>query len=86
MTQRLVQLTEQGEHPLLRSLSAREREVLLLVAKGSTNREIAEHLVISEITARNHVSHILEKLGVRRRSDAAVLAAQLGLMGGPPRD
>jgi DNA-binding NarL/FixJ family response regulator len=55
--------------------------VLVLVAKGSTNREIAERLVISEVTARNHVSHILEKLGVRRRSEAAVLASQLGLTG-----
>jgi two-component system, NarL family, response regulator DevR len=81
VTQRLVELTTNGEHPLLRSLSAREREVLALVAQGATNREIAERLVISETTARNHVSHILDKLGVRRRAEAAVLAAQLGLGG-----
>src|SRR5206468_2530176 len=56
VTQRLVELASSGEHPLLRSLSAREREVLTLVAQGKTNREIAEQLVISETTARNHVS------------------------------
>ena len=79
VTDRLVQLATEGEHPLLRTLSAREREVLVLVARGDTNREIADRLVISETTARNHVSHILEKLGVRRRAEAAVLAAQIGL-------
>jgi two-component system response regulator DevR len=79
VTDRLVQLAEQGEHPLLRELSNREREVLGLVAHGKTNREIADALVISESTARNHVSHVLEKLGVRRRSEAAALAAQIGL-------
>lgn len=84
VTQRLVDLTASAEHPLLRSLSAREREVLLLVAEGHTNREIAERLVISDTTARNHVSHILDKLGVRRRAEAAVLASQLGLSGPMP--
>lgn len=79
VTRRLVELTEHAEHPLLKALSPREREVLALVAQGGTNREIAERLVISEVTARNHVSHILEKLGVRRRSEAAALAAQLGI-------
>ena len=81
VTQRLVELVANGEHPLLRALSAREREVLVLVARGQTNKEIADALVISETTARNHVSHILDKLGVRRRAEAAVLAAQLGLTG-----
>ena len=60
-------------------LSAREREVLLRIARGETNRQIAEHLVISEATARNHVSHVLEKLGLNRRSEAAALAARLRL-------
>src|SRR5438034_562457 len=60
--------------------SRREREVLVLIAKGCTNREIAETLVISEVTARNHVSHILEKLGMARRSEAAAFAARLGLL------
>jgi two-component system response regulator DevR len=61
-------------------LSDREKEVLLLVAKGRTNREIAEALVISEHTARNHVTHILDKLGLSRRSEAAAYAAKLGLL------
>lgn len=61
-------------------LSEREKEVLLLVARGRTNREIAETLVISEHTARNHVTHILDKLGLSRRSEAAAYAAKLGLL------
>jgi len=61
-------------------LSDREKEVLLLVARGRTNREIAEALVISEHTARNHVTHILDKLGLSRRSEAAAYAAKLGLL------
>ena len=60
-------------------LSAREKEVLALVAEGLTNKEIAGRLIISEHTARNHVSHILDKLGLSRRSQAATFAAQHGL-------
>jgi len=63
----------------LDSISSREREVLALIAQGMTNRQIAEQLVISENTARNHVSRILDKLGLARRSEAAVFAAQHGL-------
>ena len=62
------------------SLSAREREVLALVAEGLTNKQIAAQLVISDNTARNHVSHILDKLGLTRRSEAAAFAAQRGLL------
>ena len=58
-------------------LSSREREVLQRLAHGDTNRQIAEHLVISEATARHHVSNVLEKLGLSRRSEAAALAARL---------
>lgn len=61
-------------------LSEREKEVLALVARGHTNREIAAELVISENTARNHVSRILGKLGLTRRSEAATFAAQHGLL------
>jgi len=57
-------------------LTEREREVLALVAKGYTNKQIAEALYVSEKTARNHVSHILEKLGLARRSEAAAFAVE----------
>ena len=80
VTQRLVELATRAEHPEVAQLSQREREVLVLVARGLTNREIAEKLVISEATARNHVSHILEKLGLSRRSEAAAFAARMGLL------
>lgn len=81
VTRRLVELASGAPHPLLGRLSAREREVLVLVAEGLTNRQIAERLFISETTARNHVSHILEKLGMVRRAEAAAFAAQLRLLG-----
>ena len=61
-------------------LTAREREVLVLIADGATNKEIAAKLVVSENTARNHVSHILGKLGFSRRSEAAAYAVKKGLV------
>ena len=77
---RLVRLAAREEERVVEAISEREREVLALVAKGLTNREIAERLVISENTARNHVSRILDKLGLSRRSEAASFAAQHGLL------
>ncbi|GHO43198.1 response regulator [Ktedonospora formicarum] len=64
-------------------LTEREREVLALVTRGNTNKQIAEQLSLSEKTARNHVSHILEKLGLSRRSEAAAYAVEHNLI--PPR-
>jgi DNA-binding NarL/FixJ family response regulator len=55
-------------------LTRREAEVLTLVARGSTNREIAAELVISVKTASVHVSHILRKLGASNRREAAAIA------------
>jgi DNA-binding NarL/FixJ family response regulator len=63
------------------SLSARELEVLVLVARGRSNTQIAKMLTISPSTAKSHVEHILRKLGVKGRTGAAVKAAQLGLIG-----
>jgi DNA-binding NarL/FixJ family response regulator len=63
------------------ALTAREREVLALVAEGHTNRRIAETLFISESTAGVHVSNILGKLGVATRTEAAAVASRLGLVG-----
>ncbi len=65
-------------------LTEREREVLALVARGYTNKQIAEALYVTEKTARNHVSHILEKLGLARRSEAAAFAVEHKLV--PPRE
>jgi PAS domain S-box-containing protein len=59
-------------------LSPREREVLLLLARGYTNREIGEQLVITANTVKIHVEHILAKLGVSDRTQAAVRAIELG--------
>jgi DNA-binding NarL/FixJ family response regulator len=61
-------------------LSAREVEVLRLIAKGASNREIAEHLVISEGTVKNHISNILNRLGLRDRTQAAIYAREAGLL------
>jgi DNA-binding NarL/FixJ family response regulator len=64
-------------------LSDREKEVLALVARGLTNRQIAAELVLSENTVRNHLSHILDKLGLSRRSQVAAYAAQRGMLEPP---
>jgi DNA-binding CsgD family transcriptional regulator len=62
------------------TLTEREREVLVQIARGRTNREIAADLVIGEKTAATHVSNVLGKLGVTRRTEAAVAALRLGLV------
>jgi len=66
----------------LSALTAREREILALVAHGHSNRDIAGHLVISERTARTHVSNVLTKLQLSSRTQAALLAIREGLI--PP--
>lgn len=61
-------------------LTEREMEVLRLIAQGATNREIAEQLVISEGTVKNHISNILGRLGLRDRTQAAIFARENGLL------
>jgi DNA-binding NarL/FixJ family response regulator len=61
-------------------LSRREREVLDLLAEGLTNREISRRLFITEKTASSHVTHILDKLGVSSRTEAALAAARAGVV------
>jgi DNA-binding NarL/FixJ family response regulator len=68
------------EQPLAEPLSAREMEVLVLLAEGLSNREIAERLTIAPGTAKNHVSNILSKLDVRDRTQAVLRAQEIGLL------
>ncbi|MGW0759945.1 response regulator [Streptomyces sp. NPDC002814] len=62
-------------------LSAREREVLTLVAKGTSNREIARVLFISEATVKTHLTHLYAKLGVKDRAAAVAVAYDRGILG-----
>jgi DNA-binding NarL/FixJ family response regulator len=75
----LREILRPKESPL-EPLSEREREVLLLLAQGASNRDIADRLVISEGTVKNHVSNILGKLQAANRTEAAELARRYGLM------
>ena len=78
VTQRMLQRMRRSERLLdagaFRELSKREIEVLLLVAEGKSNQEIAEALTVTEKTVRNHVSNLLEKLDLRNRVELATYA------------
>ena len=86
ITRRLVERFARPEVPAtqppaaLESLTAREREVLLLVARGLSNGELAERLTLSEATVKTHVARILAKLNLRDRVQAVVLAYESGLV------
>ncbi|MGE5221144.1 MAG: response regulator transcription factor, partial [Omnitrophica WOR_2 bacterium] len=69
-----IQLAEE-----LQELTEREREVLDLIARGLTNHEIAEKMVISEKTVKTHVSNLLDKLNLEDRTRAAIWALKHGL-------
>jgi DNA-binding NarL/FixJ family response regulator len=69
-----------GPRSGLAALTAREREILVLVAAGMSNKEIAAELVISERTARTHVSNVLGKLDLTSRTQAALVAVREGLV------
>jgi DNA-binding NarL/FixJ family response regulator len=71
---------QQTYTPLIEVLTERELEVLRLLAQGMPNKEIAAQLVISERTAKFHVSSIMGKLGAANRTEAVALAAQHGLI------
>ena len=79
VTERLLSRLRDGapQDTRLASLSEREREVLTLIADGLTNRQIGERLFLAEKTVKNYVSGLLAKLGMQRRTQAAVFAADL---------
>ena len=79
LTQRVLDRVRSGpaQPTELRELTEQERKILALIAEGLTNRQIGERLYLAEKTVKNYVSNILSKLGLERRTQAAVLAAKL---------
>lgn len=74
------QLLGQVRHPVRDTLSERELEILLLVARGATNKKVAAELFISEATVKTHLLHIYEKLGVNDRAAAVGAGYERGLL------
>jgi two-component system, NarL family, response regulator DevR len=80
VTQRVLERVRSGsanEPDELRGLTEQERKILELIAEGLTNRQISERMFLAEKTVKNYVSSILAKLGLERRTQAAVLASKL---------
>jgi DNA-binding NarL/FixJ family response regulator len=77
---RLTRKTAERSSSLIEPLSERELEILRLITKGASNREIADKLFLAEGTVKNHVTNILGKLGVRDRTQAAIKAKDVGLI------
>jgi two-component system response regulator DevR len=79
VTERVMQRLRNGKEqdPRLAGLTERERDILDLIADGLTNRQIGERLFLAEKTVKNYVSALLAKLGMQRRTQAAVLGSEL---------
>ncbi|MGH3355942.1 MAG: response regulator [Nocardioidaceae bacterium] len=79
LTQRVLERVRSGppQQEELKDLTGQERKILALIAEGLTNRQIGERLYLAEKTVKNYVSSILSKLGLERRTQAAVLASKL---------
>jgi two-component system response regulator DevR len=79
VTARVLQRIREGkqEDARLASLNAQERKILILIAEGLTNRQIGERLFLAEKTVKNNVSSLLAKLGMQRRTQAAVFGANV---------
>jgi two-component system response regulator DevR len=80
VTQQVLERIRHGadsEPEELKGLTAQERRILELIAEGLTNRQIGEELFLAEKTVKNYVSSLLAKLGLERRTQAAILATKL---------
>ncbi len=79
VTARVLERLRNGpaEDERLSRLSEQERKILDLIAEGLTNRQIGERMFLAEKTVKNYVSHLLAKLGMERRTEAAVFATRL---------
>ena len=79
LTSRIIERLRRGpeEDERLRDLTGQERRILALLADGKTNRQIADEMFLAEKTVKNYVSNLLSKMGMSRRTEAAVYAARL---------
>ena len=82
VTERLRQPSEEDER--MARLTSQERKILALIADGLTNRQIANEMHLAEKTVKNYVSNLLAKLGMERRTQAAVFATRLDQQPNPP--
>jgi DNA-binding NarL/FixJ family response regulator len=76
-TRVLERIRTRGDDDELAGLTEQERNILMLIADGKTNRQIGEELFLAEKTVKNYVSNLLSKLGMHRRTEAAAFAARL---------